>query len=93
MHMDLSEADRAFQAEVRAFLASHLSEDIRAGARATPTVFAEPDISQRWQQILQAKGWLGYNWPVEYGGTGWSVTQRYIFEKECALADAPDLPV
>ena len=93
MHMDLSEADRAFQAEVRAFLASHLSEDIRAGARATPTVFAEPDISQRWQQILQAKGCLGYNWPVEYGGTGWSVTQRYIFEKECALADAPDLPV
>lgn len=93
MHLELNAADRDFQAEVRAFLASHLSEDIRAGARATPTVFAEPDISQRWQQILHAKGWLGYNWPVEYGGTGWSVTQRYIFEKECALADTPDLPV
>jgi len=93
MHMELSEADRRFQTEVRAFLDAHLGEDIRAGARATPTVFAEPDISQAWQQILYAKGWLGYNWPREHGGTGWSVTQRYIFEKECALADAPDLPV
>ncbi|HZU63660.1 MAG TPA: acyl-CoA dehydrogenase family protein [Novosphingobium sp.] len=93
MHIELSAQDLAFQAEVRAFLAAELGPDLRAGARATPTVFAEPDISQRWQQILHRKGWLGYNWPVQFGGTGWTPTQRYIFEKECALADAPDLPV
>ena len=23
------------------------------------------------------------NWPVEHGGTGWSVMQRYIFDEEC----------
>ena len=29
------------------------------------------------------------NWPKEYGGTGWSVTQRYIFDEECGAASAP----
>lgn len=93
MHMELSTEEQAFREEVRAFLAAELTDEIRAGARATPTVFAEPDISQRWQQVLYRKGWLAYNWPAEHGGPGWSPAQRYIFEKECALADAPDLPV
>jgi alkylation response protein AidB-like acyl-CoA dehydrogenase len=56
-------------------------------------VFVEPDIAMEWQQILHEKGWLVYHWPVEHGGTGWTPTQKYIFEKECALADAPSLPV
>jgi alkylation response protein AidB-like acyl-CoA dehydrogenase len=93
MDIELTGQERRFQEEVRAFLDEDLTQDLRAGSRATPTVFAEPDISQRWQQILHRKGWLGYNWPKEYGGTGWTPTQRYIFEKECALAYAPDLPV
>ena len=29
------------------------------------------------------------NWPKEYGGTEWSVTQRYIFDEECGAASAP----
>jgi alkylation response protein AidB-like acyl-CoA dehydrogenase len=84
---------REFRESVRDFLRNHLPERLRAGSRATPTVFAEPEISREWQQILHRQGWLAYNWPVEFGGTGWSAAQRYIFEKECALADAPGLPV
>ena len=56
-------------------------------------MFAEPGIGREWQAILNARGWLAYQWPREHGGTGWSPLQRYIFEKECALADAPGLPV
>ncbi len=93
MNFEFSAEELLFRDEVRAFLAERLTERLREGARATPTVFAEPDISREWQQILHEKGWLGYNWPEEYGGTGWTPTQRYIFEKECALADAPELPV
>jgi alkylation response protein AidB-like acyl-CoA dehydrogenase len=65
---------------------------LRDGSRATPTVFAEPEIGRAWQAILHAKGWLGYQWPREFGGAGWSPMQCYIFEMECALADAPGLP-
>jgi alkylation response protein AidB-like acyl-CoA dehydrogenase len=93
MDLDLSPAELAFRDEVRAFVDTSLSDRLRAGAQATPTVFAEPDIGREWQQILYEKGWLAYHWPVEHGGTGWTPTQRYIFEKECALAGAPGLPV
>ena len=31
----------------------------------------------------------GFNWPVEYGGTGWTAVQKYIFGVEMAEADAP----
>ncbi|RME62684.1 MAG: acyl-CoA dehydrogenase [Alphaproteobacteria bacterium] len=93
MKLAFSEAERAFREEVRGFLREHLPERLRAGMRATPSVFVEPDIGREWQRILRDKGWLAYNWPKEYGGTGWTPVQRYIFEKECALADAPGLPV
>jgi alkylation response protein AidB-like acyl-CoA dehydrogenase len=93
MDMAFSSADLAFRDEVRRFLDTALTPELRAGARATPTVFADPDIGREWQRRLHQKGWLAYHWPREYGGTGWTATQRYLFEKECALADAPDLPV
>ena len=92
MDMQFTADERAFRDEVRAFLDTHLSEDLRDGARMTPTVFAEPDIGRRWQKILDERGWFGYCWPQGYGGTGWGPVQRYIFEKECALAHAPELP-
>ncbi|MDF8332658.1 acyl-CoA dehydrogenase family protein [Novosphingobium cyanobacteriorum] len=93
MDIELSPEDLAFRDEVRAFLAENLPQDVIDGAAASPTVFVEPDIGQKWNAILNAKGWLGYQWPVEAGGTGWSPVQRYIFEKECALAGAPNLTV
>jgi alkylation response protein AidB-like acyl-CoA dehydrogenase len=92
MKLEFSEAETAFREEVCTFLDRKLSPRLRAGSRATPTVFAEPDIADEWQRILNEKGWLAYQWPPEHGGTGWTPMQRYIFEKECALAGAPDLP-
>jgi len=83
----------AFRDMIREFLRTCLPECLREGSRSTPTVFAEPGIGREWQAILNARGWLAYQWPREHGGTGWSPLQRYIFEKECALADAPGLPV
>ncbi|MGK2287148.1 acyl-CoA dehydrogenase family protein [Pedomonas sp. V897] len=93
MDLQFSAEELAFRDEVRSFLDTHLTERLRSGARASPTVFAEPDIGLEWQRILYAKGWLAYNWPAEYGGPGWTPVQRYIFEMECALAGAPVLPV
>ncbi len=82
-----------FRNDVRQFLHSRLSPTLRAASRATPTVFADPDIGRQWQRILYDQGWLAYHWPRQFGGTGWSHMQRYIFERECAWADAPGLPV
>ena len=93
MDMDFSPEDLAFRDEVRLFLCEHLSERLRAGAQRTPGVFVEPDIGLEWHRILHAKGWVGYHWPKQDGGTGWTPTQRFLFEKECGLAGAPSLSV
>ena len=93
MDIDLSPADLAFRDEVRAFLGANLPQSVKDGAAASPTVFVEPDIGQHWNAVLNARGWLAYQWPKEHGGPGWSPVQRYIFEKECALAGAPNLTV
>jgi alkylation response protein AidB-like acyl-CoA dehydrogenase len=93
MDITFTEAERVFRDEVDRFLTENLPERLRRGSRATPTVFAEPDLGSEWQRILYNKGWLAYFWPKEFGGMGWTPVQRYIFEKECALAHAPDLPV
>jgi alkylation response protein AidB-like acyl-CoA dehydrogenase len=46
-----------------------------------------------WHRILAAKGWVAPAWPTEYGGPGWSSTQRYIWSEETARADCtPILP-
>lgn len=93
MDMDFTPDELAFQVEVRSFLASHLNARLIEGAKRTPGVFVEPDIGLEWQRILHEKGWLAIHWPEEDGGTGWTPVQRYIFEKECALAGAPALAV
>jgi len=93
MDMDFTPEDIAFREEVRAFLRDNLPERLREGARRTPGVFVEPDIGMEWHRILHAKGWVAPHWPREDGGTGWTPMQKFIFEKECALAGAPALSI
>ncbi len=44
-----------------------------------------------WQARVHQRGWLAVHWPREYGGTGWSAFEKFIFETECAVAGAPRL--
>lgn len=93
MDMNLSPADLDFQREVRDFLKASLPERLRHAADLTPGVFVDPDIGLEWQSILNARGWAAPHWPLEDGGTGWTPVQRYVFDKECALAGTPALAV
>lgn len=91
MDLDHSPADAAFRAEVRAFLESSLTPELReAGARMT-SVFIDRKWSIAWQRILHARGWAAPSWPEEYGGPGWTLAERAIFAEECARASAPAL--
>ena len=91
MDLNFTGEDLEFQREVRDFLDENLTPDIKEATSLTTTVFVEKDIAQKWQARLNAKGWLAYFWPEEYGGPGWTSTQRYIFQTECALAGAPGI--
>ncbi|MBB6246865.1 acyl-CoA dehydrogenase family protein [Rhodanobacter sp. A1T4] len=88
MDLDFNAEENAFRDEVRAFLKAHLPSEIstRIG-RGDDSQIAQ-DIP-RWQSILHKHGWGAPAWPEAFGGTNWTTTQQYIFETECALADAP----
>jgi len=87
MHVTFSEQELAFQSEVRAFFRDEYPEDIRR--KRASGIDLPPEDQVRWQQLLHAKGYAGVNWPVEYGGTGWSPVQKYIYATEEANANAP----
>jgi acyl-CoA dehydrogenase len=91
MDLSWSAEDEAFRDEVRAFLSAELTPELKRGASLTTSVFTDKDVSLPWQKKLHARGWVAPSWPVEYGGTGWTDTQRYIWRTECALAGAPGL--
>jgi acyl-CoA dehydrogenase len=89
MNLELDPSDVAFRDQVRSFLRDHLSAELVRGQRLTTGLYPEPEISGPWQKVLQERGWLVPLWPAEWGGTGWSSIQRFIFETECMLAGAP----
>ncbi|MED6311317.1 MAG: acyl-CoA dehydrogenase family protein, partial [Pseudomonadota bacterium] len=67
------------------------SDDLRKAARLTPAMRTPVGPARRWAQILATKGWLCHPWPAEYGGPGWNVVQKYIYELECAMAGTPSI--
>ncbi|MEM7219520.1 MAG: acyl-CoA dehydrogenase family protein [Pseudomonadota bacterium] len=91
MDLTLSPEDEVFRAEVRAFLAAELTPELREAGSKRTSVWQSIDESMEWQRILHARGWAAPDWPVEYGGTNWTLSQRYIFAQECAAATAPGL--
>ncbi len=87
MDMNYSPSELAFRDEVRAWLAGNLPADLRTKVTQYQEITRADMI--RWHKILAAKGWAVPHWPVEWGGTGWDNTQRYIFDEEFGLAGAP----
>src|SRR5690606_15492936 len=80
--------DDRFREEVRAFFRHALPEDLAQKQRQGFYLSGE-DI-RRWQRILYDRGWAAPGWPKEFGGPGFTPMQRYIFEDETGLNDAPD---
>ena len=91
MDLDWSDADRAFQDEVRAFLDKELTPELRRRGRGMTSVYADYATGMEWQKKLHARGWAAPAWPTQYGGPGWNVVQRYIWARENAKAGAPGL--
>ncbi|HEX3810102.1 MAG TPA: acyl-CoA dehydrogenase family protein [Rhizomicrobium sp.] len=88
MDISFSPQEEAFRKEVRGFIADNLPKDLKGRARRDMQT-REDFIA--WHKILYKKGWVAAAWPKEYGGTGWNITQRYIFNEECAAGETPML--
>jgi alkylation response protein AidB-like acyl-CoA dehydrogenase len=87
MNIEFSDAETAFRDEVRSFLKDNLPDEI--SDRINGGIEMRREDFSRWHKILYQQGWVAPGWPKEYGGTGWTPIQRYIFDEECAAASAP----
>ena len=87
MDLAFTPEEQAFREEIRTWVRANLPEDIAHKVRND--LHLTRDDMQRWAKILGKKGWLGYGWPSEFGGPGWTAVQKHLFEEECALACTP----
>ena len=89
MDLTYSAEEIAFRDEVRGWLRENLPGDLRDKVVNYRELSREDLL--RWHRILAKQGWVAPAWPKEWGGTGWNVVQRYLFEEECGYAGAPPL--
>jgi alkylation response protein AidB-like acyl-CoA dehydrogenase len=89
MKLQLNDSDMAFQAEVRGFLEDTLDPAISDLVKYGYGV--PKPIQDSWTRTLNEKGWAAPNWPVEVGGTGWTMVRRHIFDVELKAHHAPEL--
>ncbi|WP_026928271.1 acyl-CoA dehydrogenase family protein [Granulicoccus phenolivorans] len=87
MDINFTPEETAFRDEVRAFL--HAELPTRLSTKVAQGLELSKQDQLEWHAILNKRGWLAAGWPTEYGGPGWNPVQRYLFDAECALADAP----
>ena len=89
MDIDFAPEDEAFRAEVRSFIEENYPKHLVGADRGE---LSKEDFLA-WHKILAEKGWAAPSWPEEFGGTGWTVTQKYIWNEEsAAFGTIPPLP-
>jgi alkylation response protein AidB-like acyl-CoA dehydrogenase len=90
MDFDFSEKEEAFRKEVRAWLEVNLPDDLRGRAFASSR--ADVDEVRRlraWQKRMYEAGYVGMDWPTEFGGRGATLTEQIILFQEMARAESP----
>jgi hypothetical protein len=81
MEYRFTQAEEAFRSEVRSLVARHFPP--------SRPYDDSPAHRQEWVDALLARGWAAYRWAPEFGGPGWTATQRYIWERETASRGVP----
>ena len=89
MDLKFSAADEAFRAEVKTWIEAEFDADLRLAMSQTKNGYLDKERLTRWQKKLASKGWLAVDWPVEYGGPGFTPVQRYLWGVEMAAAGVP----
>jgi len=90
VNFDFAPGEEAFRAEVRAWLAAHLPPGLAGRTFSGSRPDGEHlEAHRRWQRQLHEAGYVGMDWPVEFGGRGASLLEQVIFYEELARAQAP----
>ena len=89
MDLNYSPEEAAFRDDVRAWIGANLPNDVRDKVLNYRELSKDDLLG--WHKKLAKKGWVAPGWPKEWGGTDWTVVQRYLFEEECGAAGCPPI--
>ena len=93
MDLRLSEKHLQFRDELHAWLRANLARPWREELRdPDATEDSLMRVRREWQRKLYTAGYLGMDWPSEWGGRGGTEVEKAIMEAELAEADAPQIP-
>jgi len=84
---DLGAEANAFRQEVRSWLQSHWTLERQDDMRRRPN--AHREYHPEFAKDLGETGWVGLNWPKEYGGQERSPLENLAFIEELAHHEAP----
>ena len=82
-NLELTEAQRALKAEVRAYFTGLASEN----EHRDMAVDRHGETYQRVVKQMGEDGWMGIGWPKEYGGHGLGEIEQTIFANEAQYSD------
>jgi len=90
MDFDFTPDQQKFRAEARTWLAENVPADLKGRAFAASRADRhEVDRLRKWQRTLHKAGYVGLDWPAEYGGRGTSIMEQIILYEEMSHAEAP----
>ena len=81
MDFEYTSEEQAFREEVRDFLQQNL----------LPKAERDKSFLPGWLKKVRARGWVGFSWPREFGGSDGGLIEQTILKEEMALAKAPPL--
>ncbi|MFA5883982.1 MAG: acyl-CoA dehydrogenase family protein [Acidimicrobiia bacterium] len=84
MHIGLSPEHLALRDELRAYFADLVTPELKAEGAESAGVLTKAALRK-----MGADGWLGFGWPVEFGGQGRTPIEQQIFIEEAHTAGAP----
>jgi len=88
MRFQLDAEEREFESQVEAFIQAELDPELQR--RVALSLEVPRAMRDDWTRKLNQVGWVAPNWPVEYGGTGWSMRRRHQFEVLMRKHHAPE---
>ncbi|HTQ23178.1 MAG TPA: acyl-CoA dehydrogenase family protein [Candidatus Binataceae bacterium] len=86
MDFNYSPDDETFRVEFRAWLEANRQYAIPLREALADEADGDWDARLRWHRKLNEGGWIGLNWPREYGGRGATLMQNLIYEQELERA-------
>ena len=91
MNLHESASDRAFRAEVKAWMQANLTREFDAlkGVNGPGAPGYDAALAKRWEQRMAAGGWVGIGWPRSAGGRELPLSQQVVFHEEYVRGGGP----